>query len=47
MRRHRATYGPAPEFILRRERDRLIILAIGVLALLVGVLLIIGVAVAS
>lgn len=41
----RVKLGPTPEWILRRERDRMIILIIGILATGTGVLLILGIAV--
>jgi hypothetical protein len=42
--RRRPTYGPIP-IQYRQEDERLVILTVGVLALLVGALLVVGVAV--
>lgn len=42
---NRRTLGPNPEWIIRHHRDRTLILLVGVLAVIVGAMLIVGIAV--
>lgn len=39
------TLGPTPDFVIRHHRDRAVIAIVGALAVLVGCLLVVGVAV--